>query len=176
LSRKVQLSASGYRAWWAAYEEGGIREDHPPTEELTDLVASAGKILVSSRRRALESAVAAGADEKSLEGDALFIEAPLPPPPFPEGFKARPPAWGVIARTAWWLGYGEGGETRAEAEKRAEIAADRLVAESDLHGEVVLFAHGYFNHMIGRALVRKGWRLVRNQGFRYWAVRRFEPR
>jgi len=40
---------------------------------------------------------------------------------------------------------------------------------------VLLLAHGYFNHMIGTALKKRGWALVENHGFKYWAVRRFEP-
>ena len=43
-------------------------------------------------------------------------------------------------------------------------------------GEVLLLAHGYFNNMIGIALQRRGWKLTQDQGFRYWSVRRFEPR
>ncbi len=39
----------------------------------------------------------------------------------------------------------------------------------------MLIAHGYFNFMIGRALVAQGWRRTLDQGFQYWAARRFEP-
>jgi broad specificity phosphatase PhoE len=175
LSRKVRLSSAGYRAWWATYEEGGIRADVPPPQSLIDLAARAGKLFSSTRRRARESAAAVVCG-RAVEALDLFIEAPLPPPPVPDVFKVRPPAWGLIARTAWWLGYGEGDETRPQAEARAELAADRLLAESEAAGEVVLFAQGYFNHMIGKVLEQRGWRLVHNEGFKYWSARRFEPR
>ena len=34
----------------------------------------------------------------------------------------------------------------------------------------------YFNAMIGRALRRRGWKLVEDQGYRYWSTKRFERR
>jgi hypothetical protein len=41
---------------------------------------------------------------------------------------------------------------------------------------VLVLAHGYFNHMVGRRLRADGWTLVHNQGFKYWSQRRFEKR
>ena len=42
--------------------------------------------------------------------------------------------------------------------------------------DVLVFAHGYFNHMVGRRLKADGWKLVANQGFKYWSQRRYEKR
>jgi broad specificity phosphatase PhoE len=175
LSRRVKLTSSGYRDWWATYEEGGIRTDQGPPDSLRALAARSVAIFSSTRRRAIETARAVVGD-RPFTSDPVFIEAPLPPPPFPDSFRVSPRTWGVIARAAWWLGYGEGGETRAEAEARAAEAADLLVKASAEGGEVLLLAHGYFNNMIGIALQRRGWKLTQDQGFRYWSVRRFEPR
>ena len=175
MSRKVRLTSSGYRDWWATYEEGGIRTDQSPPDSLKALAARATAVFSSTRRRAIETAraVVGGRD---FNADAVFIEAPLPPPPLPDFITFRPPFWGFVARVAWWLGYGEGGETRAEAETRAAAAADQLIAAAESGGEVLLLAHGYFNNMIGIALKRRGWKLVEDQGFQYWSVRRFEAR
>ena len=52
----------------------------------------------------------------------------------------------------------------------------RRILHKPVDGEVLLLAHGYFNNMIGIALQRRGWKLTQDQGFRYWSVRRFEPR
>jgi broad specificity phosphatase PhoE len=88
-----------------------------------------------------------------------------------------PKVWGFLARFWWWyFNHHEGAETRAQAEARAELAADRLEAKAALGQDVVLLAHGFFNFMIGRALRRRGWRLADSQGYRYWSVRRFERR
>ena len=174
LSRKVKLTSAGYRDWWAVYELGGIHDNQTPPDSLKALAAEAGAIFASTRRRAQETARAVVAD-RSFESDVLFIEAPLPPPPLPSFIRFSPPIWGFIARTAWWLGYSEGDETRPQAEARAERAADKLIAACEAGGPVLLLAHGYFNHMIGTALKKRGWALVENHGFKYWAVRRFEP-
>ena len=175
MCRKVKLTSSGYRAWWATSEEGGIRTDQSPPDSLRALAARAVAVFSSTRRRAIETARAV-VGERSFTSDVIFIEAPLPPPPLPDAFKVSPRSWGVIARAAWWLGYGEGGETRAQAEIRADQAADRLIAAVAEGGEVLLLAQGYFNPLIGIALQRRGWKLTQDQGFRYWSVRRFEPR
>ena len=172
LSRKVRLSARGYRDWWAQYEEGGIRKDQTPPAALLDRAARAGALLSSTRLRARETAAAVSGG-RTVVSDTLFIEAPLPPPPLPDAIKLSPRLWGVVARTAWWFGYSEGGETRAQAKVRAAQAAERLIAETESHAEVLLLAHGYFNHMIGVALKARGWRMAENQGYRYWAVRSF---
>ena len=42
--------------------------------------------------------------------------------------------------------------------------------------DVLVFAHGYFNHMVGSRLKAGGWALVHNQGFKYWSQRRYEKR
>ncbi|MGK2255661.1 MAG: hypothetical protein ACI8Y6_000959, partial [Brevundimonas sp.] len=42
--------------------------------------------------------------------------------------------------------------------------------------DVLVFAHGYFNHMVGARLKADGWKLVHNQGFKYWSQRRYEKR
>ena len=144
MSRKVKLTSSGYRDWWATYEEGGIRTDQTPPDSLRALAARAVAVFSSTRRRAIETARAVAGD-RPFTSDILFIEAPLPPPPLPDAFKVSPRSWGVIARAAWWLGYGEGGETRAEAEDAVRrLPRDlarfaRLAAEHDgaVHGGTV---------------------------------------
>jgi tryptophan synthase beta chain len=69
-----------------------------------------------------------------------------------------------------------GQETRAQAEARADQAAQKLIARAENGQDVLVFAHGYFNHMVGRALKADGWKLVQNQGFKYWSQRRYEKR
>lgn len=52
----------------------------------------------------------------------------------------------------------------------------RLIAATETEGDVLVLAHGYFNHMVGVALKRLGWKLVENRGFKYWAMRRYQRR
>eukprot|EP01035_Chromulina_nebulosa_P012053 gene12053-16084_t len=61
-----------------------------------------------------------------------------------------------------------------EAEARADRAAALLIELSARGENVVVMAHGFFNHLIGRSLRKQGWRLAESEGYKYWSMRRFE--
>tara|TARA_R110002167_G_scaffold3743_17_gene18199 strand:- start:3188 stop:3844 length:657 start_codon:yes stop_codon:yes gene_type:complete len=174
LSRKCLISASQYRDWWARYEVGGLLAGQTPPPALIAAAQGAGAIYASTRLRARETA-AAVVGGREVMVDALFIEAPLPPPKLPEWFRLPPKYWGVVARF-WWhvFNHHDGQETRLQAEARAEQAAQALIARAATGQDVLVFAHGYFNHMVGGRLKVDGWRLVHDQGFKYWSQRRYE--
>lgn len=176
LSRKCMITSDEYRDWWGRYEVGGLRAGQTPPQTLLAAAEGAGAIYASSRLRAQETARAVARDREVLV-DALFIEAPLPPPHFPSWIKLSPRYWGVISRF-WWhvFNHHEGQETRAEAEVRADQAARILIARAGEGQDVLVLAHGYFNHMVGQKLKAHGWRLAHNQGFKYWSQRRYEKR
>jgi len=176
LSRKCMLTSDGYREWWARYEVGGLLAGQTPPPELMATAAGAGVIFASTRQRAQETAAAISAG-REVVSDVQFIEAPLPPPHFPAWFKLPPKYWGAVARF-WWHAFNhhEGQETRAEAEGRAARVAAMLIERAGTGEDVLVLAHGYFNHMVGAALKARGWALVHNQGFKYWSQRRYERR
>jgi broad specificity phosphatase PhoE len=176
LSRDVKLNAAEYAAWWARYEVLGLLPGQVAPEPLTAFAAGAGVVICSTRVRAIESAkVVCG--QRVFDVDERLIEAPLPPPNWPDWLRLPPRYWGVIARTWWWFfDHHMGQETRAQADLRADQAADRLIELAGSNGDVLVVAHGFFNAMIGRALRRRGWKLVEDQGYRYWSTKRFEQR
>lgn len=176
LSRKCLITARQYGDWWAKYEVGGLLAGQTPPPELVAAAQGAGAIYASTRQRAQETAAAVVAG-REVVSDVLFIEAPLPPPPIPDWIKLSPKWWGVVSRF-WWHAFDHHGgqETRAEAEIRAEQAARKLIARAETGQDVLVFAHGYFNHMVGARLKADGWKLVHNQGFKYWSQRRYEKR
>lgn len=176
LSRKCLITARQYGEWWGRYEVGGLRAGQTPPRELVAAAEGAGAIYASTRPRALETA-AAVCNGREVMVDALFIEAPLPPPRLPDWIRLSPRWWGVVSRFCWHLSdrhHQE--ETRAAAAARAEQAAQVLIGRAEGGQDVLVLAHGYFNHMVGRRLQAGGWHLVQNQGFRYWSQRRFEKR
>ena len=65
-------------------------------------------------------------------------------------------------------------DREAETAARARQAAAVLIRRAEGGQSVLVFAHGYFNHMVGRCLKAAGWRLVHDQGFKYWSQRRYE--
>ncbi len=176
LSREVRLTAGEYRDWWARYEIGGLKEGQTPPAALVSTAREAGKLLVSTRRRAIETARGLS-DDLEFTRDEALIEAPLPPPNFPNWIRLSPRHWGFIARVWWWfLDHHEGEESRAEAEVRADKVAVELTALAFSGQDVLVVAHGFFNHLIGRALKRRGWRCTNDGGYQYWSAHRFEHR
>lgn len=174
LPRNVLLSSDEYREFWGNYEIGGILPGQTPPERLRRSVAECGALVSSTRLRAIESARTM-VGERAFEHHDMLIEAPLPPPRFPSWIKLSPKLWGFIARVWWWyFNHHEGQETRAEAEARADRAAALLIGLAADGDNVVVLAHGFFNHLIGRSLKKLGWRLVESEGYKYWSMRRFE--
>ncbi len=174
LSRKILLNAEGYRRWWNVYETKGLRAGQSAPEDLKAVAARAGAVIASVRPRSLETAHAVCCG-KAFARDPLFVEAPLPPPPFPAWLHMSPRVWGFISRFWWWFfDHNNGEESRAEAEARADQAAGLLADLARDGQDVLVVAHGFFNTMIGEALKRQGWRCTQDQGFRYWRARTFE--
>lgn len=174
ISRKVSLTASEYRRFWADYETRGLLPGQTPPATLTASAAGAGALISSIRPRAIESAQAVDAS-RAFAREAILVEAPLPPPPFPGWVRFSPKIWGFLSRFWWWFfNHHRGQESRAEAEIRADQAAQMLIDQAAAGQDVVVLAHGFFNFMIGRALKQRGWRMSASEGFRYWSIRRFE--
>lgn len=174
LSRKIRLNSAEYRAWWARYEEGGILDGQSPPSALLDFAREADVIFASTRLRAIQTAQAIVGEREFLR-DAIFIEAPLPPPPLPDFIRFNPKTWGFLTRVCWWFfNRHEAEESRAQAEERAAAVADRLIGHAESGERVLVLAHGFFNTMVGIALKRRGWACVEGRGYRYWSMRRYQ--
>lgn len=174
LSRRVWLTASEYRQFWARYEIGGLLPGQTPPALLSGFVRECDVLIASTRLRAVESArtVANGRD---FIQDEVLIEAPLPPPPWPSWVRMSPKIWGFFSRFWWWFfNHHAGEESRLQAEARADVAAGKLIELAASGQNVVVLAHGFFNVLIGRALFKRGWRRTHREGYKYWSTRRFE--
>lgn len=175
LSRKVWLSAEGYRQWWRAYDEGGLAEKQKIPRKLLNSVAKIDKIIASPLPRALETAKALAGD-KPIETNEIFVEAPLPPPPIPSFIKFRPKIWGFVARCTWYVGMHDGLESHEEAKLRASAAADFLDEQATTHKSLAVFAHGWFNRMMRPYLIAKGYECIEDGGDGHWSYRVYQKR
>ncbi|MGF1544224.1 MAG: histidine phosphatase family protein [Parvularculaceae bacterium] len=173
LSRDMVITSREYGDWWAAYDRSGLAPGEEPPTGLLSLARNAPTVMSSPLPRAVETA-AKVADARSVPADALYVEAPLPPPPVPL-LKLRPGQWGVVSRAFWVMGYAPGDvESHAETWARVGRAAARLAAVA-ADGDVVLCAHGYFNWMVDRDLRRRGWRRVaQTGGNHFWSWRVYD--
>src|SRR5262249_43507346 len=93
--RTVKLTWRQYIDWWSAYDRTGLKAGEKPPEKLLEIGRAADVVFPSTLPRAIRTAEAA-APGKSIIQDAVFVEAPLPPPEM--GGKRTPPTWGVWAR------------------------------------------------------------------------------
>lgn len=173
LSRKVWLSANGYKKWWQAYDEGGLEANQKIPRKLLNKVAKIDYIISSPLRRAHETALAVAGDREIIIED-IYVEAPLPPPPIPEVIKFRPKIWGFIARCTWFIGLNYDSESHEEAKMRANLAAQKLANLAEQHNSIALFAHGWFNRMMRPYLLSLGYKCVEDGGDMHWSYRIYE--
>ncbi|OYX30830.1 MAG: histidine phosphatase family protein [Caulobacterales bacterium 32-69-10] len=175
LSRKIRLNAAEYRAWWDRYEAGGLLADQVPPPALVEMAGKADTVMVSSRRRAIETAHAL-VQGKAFDPDVRMIEAPLPAPPLPDFLRFNPKVWGFISRFCWWFfDYHDAGqENRSGAVARARDLAQRLIDEAQAGRNVIAVAHGFFNFLVALQLKSLGWRQVEGRGHRYWSTKLFK--
>ena len=168
-----RLTWQEYCDWWQRYEAGGLLADQLVPQNLIDAVREMDLVISSARLRAIETARCA-TEGREPAPDALFNEAPLPPPRL-KGQTYLPKTWNVLARMAWLNGHALDGENVVEARERATQAAARLHDLSEAQS-VYLAAHGWFNRMLRRPLVKLGWVCVRDGGDKYWSYRTYEYR
>ncbi|HEX4634762.1 MAG TPA: histidine phosphatase family protein [Rhizomicrobium sp.] len=161
-----RTSHQGFADYIDAYEEAGLSPSNLPPEELRDLVGELDQVFTSGRPRSHQSA-AALAPHAELIADPLFAEAPLASPPIPL-LKLRVPKWAVMSRILWHAGFHPEIENPRAAAKRAVQAADILIARAGKTGMTALVAHGYFNWMIGRVLLKRGFQRIGSHQARYW--------
>ena len=161
-----RTSHAGFADYIDAYEKAGLSPSDLPPAEVRDLMRELDHVFTSGRPRSHQSA-AALAPHAELLADPLFAEAPLASPPIPL-LNMRVPKWAVVSRVLWHAGFHPEIENPRAAAKRAGQAADILIARARKNGVTALVAHGYFNWMIGRVLLKRGFQRTGSHQARYW--------
>jgi broad specificity phosphatase PhoE len=151
------IDREGFLRWREAYEAAGIDHADRPPPELCEAAASAGVLISSNVRRAMESArlLAPG---RELVTSPLLHELDLDPPWF--GSLRLP-------LTAWALSYGglwlkramlrQPQHSNAEI-RRSEEGAKWLRELAEKHGRVVVVTHGSFRRLLASKLLEEGFR------------------
>jgi len=169
---EASIAGRGIGQWVRGYNDAGISRDLAPPAAVCDMASSAGCVLVSSLRRAIESAAWLAAS-KDVRVDPELREAALPES-IATSLRLSPGAWVVFARVAWWLNWCDSVESIAMARQRAGRVADRLGALAAEHGSVMAIGHGMFNRFVASQLRRRGWRGPKILPRVYWAAAEFE--
>ncbi len=165
---RPRLDWRQYEDWWSRYEQCSLAEGQKIPKDLKSVVKDSDKVFSSVRARAKETADKAtgGLQKEELE---LFNEAPLPPPRL-GSLKFLPKTWNIIARTTWLFGYARNVESVSEAWLRADKAALFLHEQAE-NGKIYVAAHGWFNRMLRKKLLKQGWTCERDGGDDYWSFR-----
>ncbi|MBV9549525.1 MAG: histidine phosphatase family protein [Alphaproteobacteria bacterium] len=156
----------GFGDYIDAYEAAGLDPASLPPQELAELARELTSVFASDRPRSHQSAAALAPHATPIR-DPLFAEAALASPPIPF-LKMNVPSWAVVSRLLWHIGFSPRVEGWFAAQRRADRAADLLIARAAQDGAVALVAHGYFNWMIGRVLKRRGFVKRGSHRARYW--------
>ena len=146
VSTSERIRGSEFADWLARYDASPIV---PPSTPLPQY----DKVYCSTLLRARQTAALLSAN---IVSDARLVEAPVPPLSF-GGWRLKATHFVLVARLLWMLGIHRQVESSAKAKARAATAAAWLEQTAEREGQVVVVAHGFINHLIGKALRRRGW-------------------
>jgi broad specificity phosphatase PhoE len=158
--------------WYRRYNEVGLAPVSSPPDGLRAAAATAGCLVASDLRRAIESArLLARSKPVQLDSDLREVG-------FPEGLNAStrlsPGVWVMIARAAWLLDRCDCEEPKSAARQRAARLVDHLSNLAYEHGSVIAVGHGWFNLFVGRELRRRHWNGPHLMPSGYWSSAQFE--
>ena len=158
MGRSRWIGHAAFAAYIDDYQAAGLDQGSAPPDELLAEVKGIKRVFTSELQRSIDSARVL-LPKAELVSTPLFTESPLASPRVP-ALRLKAPAWAVMSRIAWHGGFRPGIESYGQSKHRARKALELLVGEAETEGKAVLVAHGYFNAILGRALVQRGWRKV----------------
>lgn len=127
------------------------------------------KVCCSELPRCVDSAAALG-----FSGAARISELNEADLPSPSWLQLPIPYRLAIVglRLAWFLGYSGGVESYQSTQKRAGVAADKLIEIASVNGSVLVVGHGIMNRLVSRRLRKLGWDADSRDRSGYWSATR----
>ena len=170
IPRHIPLYAKEIGKFVERYKYAEIKKEMPSLK-ITKILNDSDKVFSSNLKRSVDSLALLGKTADVQDG--VFNEVELPYCKW-RWFKLYPDIWLMLFRTAWLVGYSSHSESFKEAKIRAEDATLKLLKSSTLHPTVTLLGHGVMNKLIGRELVKNGWKKQGGQGMKNWSYMVFE--
>ena len=163
--------ASELNKWLDIYNNATINKELVNEEEIRNIFEETDKLFCSKLKRSIESVALYGKTPDI--SDEVFNEAGLP---FSNWKVIKLPLvlWSVIFRVMWFFGYKNSGESYNEANIRAKKGTDKLIDSCKKEATVTLLGHGLMNRLIGKELVRRGWKSQGKMGSDNWDYGVFE--
>lgn len=159
------------KKWVDIYNNAEIKKYFVSKSEISNIFDNSDKIFCSALKRSNDSV--ALYDKSPDEQDELFNEAGLPYANW-RWVKLPLSLWAIVFRIMWIFGYKNNGESFQEAKIRAKKATDKLIVSCDKGSTVTLLGHGLMNRLIGKELVRRGWKSQGKMGTGNWDYGVFE--
>ena len=156
VSTSERIRGSEFADWLARYDASPIV---PPSTPLPQY----DKVYCSTLLRARQTAALLSAN---IVSDARLVEAPVPPLSFGR-WRMKATHFVLVARLLWLLGVHREVESSAKAKARAATLAAWLEKTAKDEGQAVVVAHGFINHLIGKALIRRGWQRLADASSRH---------
>jgi broad specificity phosphatase PhoE len=172
-SRWIQndwITCKQFEDWVKRYDEHGVYAEETYPEETKKKLTAATMVYTSDLYRSRESAKLLFPTVEVVS-NCLFRETELPKiPGLFSRIKLQPSVWSVMTRCLWFGGYSRKCESLMDAKIRAKRAAEHLDHEARKSQFVVLVGHGFFNILIAKELLQKGWTGAKRPDTRHWQV------
>ena len=160
------------KEWIEVYDHAEIKRDFVSKSEIADILNRSDAIVCSTLKRSYDSVALYG--KEPHEQDELFNEAGLPYANW-RWVKLPLSVWALVFRLMWLFGYDKNGESLHDAKLRAKAGAKKLMALSENGKRVTLLGHGLMNRLIGKELLKQGWKAQGKMGSANWAYGVFTP-
>ncbi len=147
-----------------SYNSASIKE-FSLDEDLKKLVENSDIFISSNLKRTQKTLELLG--QKAAFSSELFDEVSLPYPNLKTPIKFPVSFLLILFRVAWILGYKTNATSLKKEQKRATLAAKRLLEFSKNNNKVTLVGHGIFNFLIAKQLIKLGAKKVSNSSFNY---------
>ncbi len=164
-----RIQCKDFKDWVEKYNYSGVFEENSYPTETLKTITTANFIIASDLKRSVESANLLNPNLEAISVP-LFRETELPTPLTKfGGLKLNPSFWAVILRCLWFCGYSRGCESLSNAKYRAKKASELLVEYAQIHTSVVLVGHGFFNMLIAKELLNRGWKGKSKTSSKHWS-------
>lgn len=163
--------ASELNKWLDIYNTTKIKTELVNEKKIRKIFEETDKIFCSKLKRSIDSVALYGKTPDI--SDEVFNEAGVPFSNW-RGIKLPLVIWSIVFRVMWLFGYKNNGESYKEAKLRAKKGTDKLIESSEKEATVTLLGHGLMNRLIGKELVRRGWKSQGKMGSDNWDYGLFE--
>lgn len=167
-----KINASAFVQWVDDYNQATLCASSMPSL-LARQCAQNAKVLVCSDLKRSRASAELLNSERIVLADAIFNEADLPVAHW-QSLRLSPKTWAIVFRVLWFLGYAKNCQSVMKTGQRAQVAAEKLIAMTEVHGDVLFVGHGVFNRFLAKRLRKAGWQGAKNPGVGHWAFSVYE--